>query len=253
MGEPTRLEILETEAILKEAYDLKILDAPATIKDPLWWDFPTIPPSFIRALEEENRTPQRLDRITDQLDDPGRDTRRVLYQDSCYLWTEAQVAPWGLNTGYEIARFKAAPDEVGIVKSVSTYLGVEPNEGGDPLVWDPYDPLTLQHNGVNGYFLLRLYQNTFRPMPPVDAGIPAALIPGYSFPELSRWDDYRFCWGRNNTEVFFIVPSNHALRLYFVPVLIDISLLLKEVMGRLVGFTQPIDTIPAAKNVVYAW
>lgn len=253
MPEPTRQEILQTNAILKQAYASGVLAPPAALRDPLWFDFPRLRPEFVKALSRENETPQRIDRLTDQIDEPGRDTRRINYQESSWYWDDTnRPGPWQLNGAYEIARFIAAPDEVGIVKYIGTFAGIGPNEGGFTQL-DPHDPFTMQRNGLNGYWLLRLYQNTFRNMPPPDAGIPAALVAGYPFPELARWDDYRFQWGRTANETFFIVPSNHALRLYFVPVSIDGTILLLEVLGRLVGFTQPIDTLPAAKNVFYAW
>ena len=239
--------------MLQEAYDTGLLAIPATLRDDSEWEFPEIPPSYIEALEKENQTPQRVDRITDQFDEPARDTRRILYQDVGYSYLTRNLPGSAITIGkaYEIGRFLVSPDEFGCVKYIGTYVGIEDPPNTFPQL-SPFDPYALEHNGVNGYWFLRLYQGTFQPMHAPDVGQSIINVAGYPFPELPYWRDYRFQWGRTANETFLLIPSNHALRLYFVPTSDD-DLIIKEFLGRMVGFTQPIDTTPAAKNAIYAW
>jgi len=246
------LENLEADRFLNQAYADGALKIPPSLQNPFLWD----PPSAVlaetaQALEAERHTAQPQDQVFDQFNDPGRDTRRILYQDVYYL-VEHDRTPILPGLSYEIARFIAAPDEVGIVKKCSTWLGAtQPPAGVQPP--DPLDPYYMDRiKQIEGFWYLRLWQNTFQPMPRPDNGIALGAVGGYGFPELPSWSDNRFQWNNNDGQVFWIVPSNHALRLYF-HLIAEPDERLKEIQGRLVGFTQPIDTMPASKNVLYAW
>jgi hypothetical protein len=252
--QPTQAENRQAWAELKEAYDTGLLEWPASSRVSFFGELPGVPQCFADAIADQPNTPQRIDHIADQFDEPARDTRRIQYQDAGWRYFTRDL-PGGaitVNTAYEIARFIVAPDESGQVRHVGTYVGVTDPATGDIQNLSPFDPWALEHAGVNGYWFLRLYQNTFGPMPPPDIAVPPAFVAGYPFPELPYWLDYRFQWGRDNNGTLFLIPSNHALRLYFVPTSDD-DQLIKEMVGRLVGFTQPIDTLPAAKNALYAW
>lgn len=254
MGAPTQVENREAWRALKGAYDSGLLDWPATLRVAPYEYKPGIPECFVKALREHPSTPQRIDHIADQFDEPARDTRRVQYQDASYFYFTRDLPGGAIVVGaaYEIARFICAPDETGLVKYVGTYVGVEGPMPGSIMDLSPTDPWALEHAGVNGYWFLRYYQGTFQPLPPPDIGVALFNVAGYPYPELAHWPDYRFQWGRTANTTFFLVPSNHALRLYFVPTSDD-DQNIKEMLGRLVGFTQPVDTVPAAKNVLYAW
>jgi hypothetical protein len=253
MGAPTMAENAAAYAALKEAYDIGALLPPPVLRDPLYWDLPQIHDTVIKALEAENQTPQRIDRINDQIDEPARDTRRIQYQDASLDWISRE-SPLTLNVAYEIARFIVTPDEFGVIKQIGTHVGIYDRVTEKIIISDPFDPWALHRLGCDGFWFLRLYQNTFQPMPPFDNGVPIWQVAGYGFPELAHWRDNRFQWGKWNSEVFWLIPSNHALRLYFVPTQDDgDDHYFVELSGRLVGFTQPIDTVPAVKNVLYAW
>lgn len=254
MGTPTQEENRAAWSTLKSAYDDGILKIPATLRTGIREPVGNVPECFLKALAEQPNTRQRVDLITDQFDEPARDTRRVQYQDVGWRYFTRDIGPLVVNLAYEIARFICSPDETGAVKYVGTYVGVA-DDSGDMVSMNPLDPWALEHAGVNGYWFLRYYQGTFQPMPPPDVGVTLPNIAGYPFPELAYWFDYRFQWGRTANETFFLVPSNHALRLYFVPTVVGTppANRITEILGRMVGFTQPVDTVPAAKNVLYAW
>lgn len=185
----------------------------------------------------------RVDRATDQLDDPARDTRAQMYQDKTWNWGRLSV-----GNAYELARFISAPDETGIVKLIWTSVIADDGTGAITL-WDPQDPFAHWRAGAQIRWHLRLFQGTFQPIGPVWSG-PVAQMPGHAFPPLPRWPDLRFLWGRTQATVFHLVPQDFALRL-FAEVVNDTNLL--ELGGRLVGYTQPVDTKPAGYNVRYGW
>ena len=187
---------------------------------------------------------QRIDKATDQLDDPARDTRAQLYQDKTWNWG----ARFNVGWSYELARFVCSPDQSGIVKLCWTSVIADDGAGGIKL-WDPQDPFAHWRAGAQIRWHLRLYQGTFQPIGPVWSG-PVLEMPGQAFPPLHRWTDLRFLWGRTQAMVFHLIPANFALRL-FAEVVMDTDLL--ELGGRLVGYTQPIDTKPAGYNARYGW
>jgi hypothetical protein len=247
MSEPTMTENIDAVRFLTQAYADGAAPMPKAFNGIANWVTPGPLGSMAKALAAQERTKHRIDREFDQWCEPARDTRRIQYQD---VWYDLRTRLDRPGTCYEVARFIVAPDEVGIVRKVGTYAAIF--DDPDIVQLNPLDPWALQRAGVEGLWFVRLWQNTFGPMPAPDVGIPFAQIGGYPFPELPNWQDNRFQWGRLNSEVFWLVPSNHALRLYFW-YLIDDSNILREIGGRLVGFTQPIETLPAAKNVLYAW
>lgn len=186
-----------------------------------------------------------IDRATDQLDEPARDTRAQLYQDSFFFWRGGPFLP---GYAYELARFVAAPDQTGYVKSVWTSLVID-NGGGGVVLLDPQDPFAHERVGCFARWHLRLYQGTFQPIGPFASG-PVGQIVGSGFPPLNRWDDLRFLWGRTQTNVFHLIPSDFCLRL-FIEIIMPGRL--TEIGGRLIGYTQPIDTKPAGYNARYGY
>lgn len=181
--------------------------------------------------------------------DPGFDTLRQLYQDKGFLHSD-EFAP---DHCYEIARFQVGLDEVGIVKYCGTYLEILDAPEGDPVELKPLDPFTIQANGVEAEFLLRLdhgIAETFDPEPYVSAYVG---VSGYGFPRIDRWSDYRFAWNWTGNDVYWIVPRRHALRLYFRVKNPSGSRLMSKALGRLMGYTQPAASLSAVRNVERGW
>lgn len=250
--EPSQLENRQAYLALKSAYISGILKAPATARVEMYPPVPYVPESFRQALNNEPYIPVRRDCVWDQIDDPARDTRRIEYQDSSRWYSfEEPDPPFLLNRAYELARFVAAPDEAGFVRRCSTYCGI--NDAGNIKELSTTDPQVLRHNGIIGYWFLRLYQGTFGDLPAWDYALPLAAVGGYPFHEINYWRDYRFQWGGSSqNKVCWLVPSNHMLRLYFLATVNSLSNL-RELQGRLVGYTQPVRVMPSAKNAIYAW
>ena len=184
-----------------------------------------------------------------QWDDPAWDTRAQLYQDKGFY----QDLEHGATDGeaYEIARFQANAGECGFVKYIGTYVQILDPDSGDPIELDFSNPFAMQDAGVKATFMLRLSpgdDNTLGLAPWVG---PVAQTPGYGYPQLPFWNDYRFYWGRYANHVWFLIPRRHFLRL-FIHVESGGSEL-HRVLGRLQGYTQPVTTIGAERNVTYGW
>ncbi len=187
-----------------------------------------------------------------QLNDPARDTRAQRYQDNTFFHTDTLA----FNHTYEIGRFIAGPCELGIVKTAWTYAGFrnisDPGHIAQPQKWDPFTSLRPigGASGTGIVYSLRLTQGTFQPLPPAFSGL-TTDVTGYGFAELPRWIDNRFSWAEQENNVFFLVPANHALRLYcsLYGSVDDIA----EIGGRLKGYTQPINVLPDAWNVHHGW
>lgn len=245
---PTQKENRDALATLKEAYELGVLEIPEAFEPILDLKFPTVDPDDEYRLSSCPDIPIRIDRPFDQIGEPARDTRRLQYQDDAHYYRENDFPN---DRCWEVARFVAMPDEVGIVRSCAVSLTIE-DEEGNRLYLDPTDPFSFIRESISPIFFARLYQGTFQPLPPYDQNIPLVRVMGYPFPECPFWYDSRFMYGGgSNNDVFWLVPSNHALRLY---IYIDrTGVNLKELYGRLVGHTQPVRVDAGFRNVCYDW
>lgn len=213
------------------------------------YQFPRPSRAAVTLLNEIPRPPEKIDRARDQLDDPARDTRAQFYQDSSHFWDSGIVA----GNAYECARFKASPDQSGVVKLIWTYIEIYDEAATPPYVpLDPGDPFAPQKWGVNIRWHLRNWQGTFKPMTPFFAG-PTPNMPGYGYGNLPYWSDQRYVWGRTAAIAFFLVPASFALRLFAEVVFLDVDVSLNRIGGRLIGYTQPIDVLAAGENVKYGW
>lgn len=214
------------------------------------WKPPHIDPTVVAVAATLPTTSlHRLDTTRDQWSDPARDTRAQDYQDVGYEWIDSDGLP---NSVYEIARFIATEDQVGIVKYCGTFVEVDnPDPPPSYVQFDPRDPHAWQRLAINIKFILRLNQGTFEPLGPQWSG-PITALHGYGYGPLPHWKDYRFQWGRTANDVWWLVPANHSLRLYCQLINAEgppvVSLL-----GRMLGFTQPIYTQPAVWNVSHGW
>lgn len=246
---PTQAENRDALNTLREAYESGLLDPPSAFDPVVDLDFPCIDGEDMNRLLDCEDVPIRIDRPFDQIDEPARDTRRLQYQDSTQLWTRGNFVD---NRAWEIARFIVMPDEVGIVRQCETFLDIQEGSPSEHVYLDPTDPRAHLRHGVNVTWFLRLYQGTFQPLPPWDNNAPPASIMGYPFPELAFWNDARFIWHGAKNEVFWLVPSNHVLRLYVLINSVQQNVL-KEIYGRLKGTTQPIRVEASFRNVCYDW
>ncbi len=183
-----------------------------------------------------------------QWDDPAWDTRAQLYQDKGFF---QDFDPAGATNGqaYEIARFQANAGECGFVKYIGTYVQIL--ENGIPVELDFSDPFTMQDWGVEANFTLRLSPGDDETLGLAPWDGPVANTPGYGYPQLPYWNDYRFYWGRYANHVWFLVPRRHFLRLFIHVVLGGGNL--SRALGRLQGYTQPISTLAAEYNVTHGW
>lgn len=183
----------------------------------------------------------------EQWSNPGWDTRAQLYQDHGFY----QDLSGGAVSGqcYEIARFEANNGECGFVKYVGTYVQI--TDLGTPVELDFSNPFTIQDNNVDVNFLLRLSPGDENTIGPAPWDGPVEETPGYGYPQLPHWDDYRFYWGRYANHVWFLVPRRHFLRLFihYVSGRNDLT----RALGRLQGYTQPITTLGAEYNVAHGW
>lgn len=206
---------------------------------------PTIP----RMLATLPRPSQRkYDSPTDQLNDPARDTRAQLYQDVGFEWADRYAIT--ADRVYEVARFQAAPDEVGVVKYCGTYIEIESPDPPYYKYLEPGDPYAVGRAGTVVRWILRLHQGTFQSLGPQWSGTYAGCL-GYGYGPLPFWEDYRFRWGRTANDVWWLVPRDHALRLYaWIKSTSDPVL---RLTGRLQGYTQPVHTLPAGYNVSHGW
>ena len=216
----------------------------------LEWEPPGISIDVVKAANLLPVSPRtQITPPQQQWDDPALDTRVQLYQDDGFY----QDLEHGATDGqvYEIARFQANAGECGFVKYIGTYVQILDPDSGDPVELDFSNPFAMQDAGVKANFLLRLSpgdENTLGTAPWTG---PVATVPGYGYPELPYWNDYRFYWGRYANHVWFLVPRRHFLRL-FIHIETGGSEL-NRALGRLQGYTQPISTIGAQKNATYGW
>lgn len=246
---PTQEQNQEAQMALRQAWDSGLLDPLYFTPDVLKWEPPKPDPVVANLLYREPPDPPRNDRITDQLDDPARDTRAQLYQDVSFF-VPAVIQP---NTAYEVARFITNGSETGFVKLCWTYAEVG-DPGGGLQELDPRNPFAVQLAlgapfGVRWF--ARLHQGRFQKTIPAPFVGPVAG--GYGFSPLNEWRDYRFQWGRTQANVFWLVPQYHALRLYFVLEGPAPSPLLLQVGGRLEGYTQPADVRVTGWNVSHGF
>lgn len=249
---PTQRQNKEGQMALRQAWDSGLLDPLYFHPEILNWQPPEPDPVVADMLYREPPTRPRNDRITDQLDEPARDTRAQLYQDNSWF---IEAAPFQPGAAYEVARFITDGSETGFVKMAWTYAEVSDGAGGI-IELDPRDPFAVQRAlapGVDVLWFVRLQQGQFQETIPAPLVAPVANVPGYGFSPLYEWRDYRFQWGRTQTNVFWLVPQYHALRLYFVVESQAAVPLLLRVGGRLAGYTQPNDVRVTGWNVTHGY
>lgn len=239
---------MSVESAIKGAIDQGLITGAVFPVPAMDWRPPGLSP-LIRETADVLKVgpPIPITPANQQWDDPAWDTRAQLYQDKGFY----QEFPNGANNGqaYEIARFQANAGECGFVKYIGTYVQIL--EGITPVELDFSDPFTMQDWGVDANFTLRLSpgdDNTLGLAPWVG---PVAQTPGYGYPQLPYWNDYRFYWGRYANHVWFLVPRRHFLRLFIHVVSGGANL--SRALGRLQGYTQPITTVGAEYNVTYGW
>jgi hypothetical protein len=214
------------------------------------WKRPAVCPRVIAAADMLDPSPTlTIQPIEPQWLDPGRDTVKQFYQDNGFVHTD-EFSP---QTAYEIARFYVGFDQVGIVKYCGTYLEILDEPAGTPVELEPLDPFTLQFNGVEAEFFLRLDYGVRELLSPDPFVGHYQNAPGYGFPRLSRWTDYRFAWNWTGNDVYWIVPRRHTLRLYLVIQNAPGSRLVSKALGRLMGYTQPFANLSAIRNVERGW
>jgi hypothetical protein len=248
---PELSQNVQAQTALRQAWDTGVLNPLRFSPGILSWNPPKPNRAAADLLSIEPPDPPRNDRITDQLDEPARDTRAQIYQDVSYF-RDPVFEP---NTAYEIARFVTAGNETGFVKLCWTYTEVA-DPGGGLQELDPRDPFAVQRALGPPYgvrWLVRLQQGQFGRQVPAPGTYPLPNVPGYGFYPLANWFDYRFQWGRTQTNVFWLVPQYHALRLYFVLEGAVPSPLLLLIGGRLEGYTQPIDVRVTGWNVAHGF
>lgn len=245
----TQEENRQAQKALRQAWDQGALDPLYFFPEVLDWTPPSPDPAAALLLSREPPPPKRNDQITDQLDEPATDTRAQIYQDNSYF----VINPILANTCYEVARFITAGNETGFVKLCWTYARVS-DGGGGYIQLDPHEPFAIQQAlglGFQVTWFLRLHQGQFqRTWPPAFVG-PVADFGGYGFYPLNEWNDYRFQWGRDQANVFWLVPQYHKLSLCFRIDNASDDLLM--IGGRLQGYTQPIDVRPTGWNVSHGW
>lgn len=214
----------------------------------LQWTPPGLSPHIREVADVINYGPDTpITPPTQQWDDPAWDTRAQLYQDKGF----AKQFPNGADDGtaYEIARFQANAGECGFVKYIGTYVQIL--DGGTPVELDFSDPFAMQDWGVDANFTLRLSPGDDETLGLAPWAGPVANTPGYGYPQLPYWNDYRFYWGRYANHVWFLVPRRHFLRLFIHVVSGGDDL--SRALGRLQGFTQPISTLATEYNVTHGW
>ena len=214
------------------------------------WEPPKVCPRVRNAADLLKPTPiLEPQPIEPQWIDPGRDTVKQFYQDNGFLHSEE----FNPDTAYELARFYTGIDQVGICKYCGTYLEVLDDPGGDPVELDPLDPFTLNFNGVEAVFYLRLDYTLRELLDPDPLVCHFQNIPGYGFPRLSQWLDYRFAWNWTGNDVYWIIPRHHTLRLFVAIRNAPGSRLVSKALGRLMGYTQPYANLSAMRNVERGW
>jgi hypothetical protein len=239
---------MSVESAIKGAIEQGLITGPVFPVPALDWRPPGLSPE-IREVSDliYHGPPIPITPAIQQWDDPAWDTRAQLYQDKGFL----KQFPNGADDGmvYEIARFQANAGECGFVKYIGTYVRIL--DGGTPVELDFSDPLAMQDWGVDANFTLRLSPGDDDTLGLAPWTGPVAQTPGYGYPALPYWNDYRFYWGRYANEVWFLVPRRHFLRLFIHVVSGGADL--DRALGRLQGYTQPITTVGAEYNVTYGW
>lgn len=237
--------MLNQEA-LTNAVEAGVIPGMRLVPFPDDWKRPGIDPGIVELAELLPHSPPiKPFKPERQWVDPGRDTRAQLYQDKWFVHDTFQN-----GYAYELARFQAGIDQVGIVKYCNTFVDVLDGPGGSPIEPDSWDPFWIENNQLDVEFLLTLSQgtpNTIGSAPYV--GTYAGIL-GYGYGQLPRWSDYRFNWGRTH-RVWWLVPRRHALRLYMR--VISRADLCGKAMGRMWGYTQPTSTLQAEWNVAHGW
>lgn len=234
---------------MEEAFELGVIPRPVFNVPSLDWKPPGIS-SDIRDLADLVQPGPSIP-ITpaiQQWDDPAWDTRAQLYQDKGFFQDLDHGAVDG--EAYEIARFYANSGECGFVKYIGTYVQID-DGSGTPVELDFSNPFAMQDSGVDAYFTLRLSpgDDNILGLAPWTGLTP--LTPGYGYPQLPYWNDYRFYWGRYANHVWYLVPRHHFLRLFIH--VVSGGTLLTRALGRLQGYTQPVNTVGAEHNVTYGW
>lgn len=251
MRRSTQKQNRQAHLALQQAYDEHIIEPLRFMPDVYDWQLPGPDPIAAEMLRREPPEPKRQDKITDQLDEPARDTRAQYFQDVSFFHTPPAIVPGG---AHEVARFITSINETGVVNLIWTYAEID-DGAGNVIELDPRLPFAVQQAlglGVNDLFwFLRLEYGPFQKTIPIPLRAPIGTIPGYGYSNLNQWTDYRFQWGRTQTNVFFLIPALHALRLYFY--IAEPFQDLVRIGGRLKGYTQPSDTRPTGWNVVHGF
>jgi len=214
------------------------------------WKPPGMPLKIIKAANLIPWTPPiEVQKPQAQWSDPARSTHAQVYRDDGFA---RNFLPAGATDGtvYEIARFQTNKDQVGIVKYIGTWVEIDDGQGS-PVTLDFSNPFTMQDNGVEARFLLRLEQGD-RPYignNPYDVAWPIAR--GYGYPEMPQWNDYRFYWGRYANHTWILVPRHHFLRMYIH--VISGGNLLRRALGRLQGYNQAATILESSYNVAHGW
>lgn len=159
----------------------------------------------------------------------------------------------------EIARWHCPNGHLGIISSISTYVGLGvPIEGSDPPAWLeigltlPWQPWIFSVLGLPLRWWLRLEAQRERvELAPVALRAPEEL-PGYPLPELPTWNDQRFGWCWHGPQPLrLLVPEGHTARLFcgleFKPPP-DGGDVLAKLEGRSAFWRDP--TSPAAKAAI---
>ena len=214
-------------------------------------DLPQIDPSILRQLDERPG-PQRP-RIMDQSADPACSTWAQRMQDSMIgpqhgYWIDPDTT-FAAQTVYECARFEAQRGQWGLVKLLWTFIQLK-GEGEGAGLPSPYDPLYLIYSGVRVRWLLR-FSNCWPPLPLEAVAVPPIEIPGRAPWELSFWDDLRYGWALPGNGVFIPVPPGMYLHLFAHVISGEDSI--HALGGRLMGYTQPIQTAASDKNTAHGW
>ena len=121
------------------------------------WKPPGMPLKIIKAGNLIPWTPPiPVQKPQAQWSDPARSTHAQVYRDDGFA---RNFLPTGATDGqiYEIGRFQANKDQVGIVKYIGTWVEIDDGQG-NPVTLDFSNPFTMQDNGVKAKFLLRLEQ-----------------------------------------------------------------------------------------------
>lgn len=236
---------MNLDQCVQEAVDLgliKPLDFDYSFLD---WKFPDVSAIDLEAANSIAQGPRlEVSRPQCQWTDPGTDTFKQFYRDEGY----DHQGPFENNTVYELARFHAGIDEVGIVKYCGTYIDLIDAETTFERIINPF---YVQDIGATYQFLLRLDQGVVNTFPATPFVGNFQSVTGYGFPRLAFWSDQRFAWNWFGNEVYWIIPRRHALRLYLR--ILNGREFMNRILGRLMGYTQPAASLAAMQNVEHGW